>query len=109
MPQGAIPISEQKVEGSNNKLAMTAATVVKATPGRIDTVITTNSSTATTFTVSLYDAATTASTASTNLIATYTVAAAASGSTNTSIDFPFLTGLVIVPSSTAVSVAASFN
>lgn len=106
MPQGPIFNIEQPIQGTLSKLNISAATVVKAGPGRIATVLTNaNSTTATTF--SIYDAATTASTASSNLLFTSPSTTAVGVVTN--LDLPCMVGIVVVPSTTSLVVAAAYS
>lgn len=105
MPQGPLSLVEQPVQGTKNALNITAATVVKATPGRV--AVCNVSGTVTGNAFAIYDAATTGSTASSNLV--YQSITAPAIGTQITLDFPCLTGIVVVPSNSALAVAISYT
>lgn len=92
--------------GSMNKLNVTAATVIKAAPGRICKVSVITAATAGTF--GIYDAATTGSAATTNAVYPVSTASWPAAGTFIALDFPCLTGIVVNPGTGGV-VAVSFD
>lgn len=92
--------------GSANKLNVTAATVIKATPGRICKVSVITAATAGTF--GIYDASTTGAAAATNAVYPVSTSAWPAAGTVISLDFPCLTGIVVNPGTGGV-IAVSFD
>jgi hypothetical protein len=92
--------------GSMNKLNVTTATVIKATPGRICKVSVITAATAGTF--GIYDAATTGAAATTNAIYPVSTSAWPAAGTVIPLDFPCLAGIVVNPGTGGV-VAVSFD
>lgn len=103
MAQGPISILDQLVQGASNKLGISTATVIKASPGRIESMI--MMPTSTTATVAVYDAASTASTASTNLVFSQTSFASTTVPTIVNLNFPCANGIVVVASTASASVS----
>jgi hypothetical protein len=92
--------------GSNNKLNVSAATVIKATAGRVCTVNVLTAATAGTFGV--YDTNTTGSAAISNAVYPQFTSAWPAAGTVIKIDFPCLTGIVVNPGTGGV-VSVSFD
>lgn len=90
--------------GSMNKLNVTAATVIKAGPGRI-CKITVNTVTSASLVVS--DVATTGGVAAANLVLSVAAAQLTAGQV-INLDFPCLTGIVVNPGTAGV-VSVSFD
>lgn len=92
--------------GSMNKLNVTAATIIKATPGRVCTVNVLTAATAGTF--GIYDTTTTGSAAIANAVYPQSTASWPAAGTVIKVDFPCLAGIVVNPGTGGV-VSVSFD
>lgn len=129
MPQNALPISVAKNPNNNgapmlldaqgalqttqggtkSALNLTAATVIKATPGRLAKITVVGGGTASMGAFTLNDCATTGAASAANEIAT--IPSGAVAGTSITIDWPCLVGIVLsaVPSAGSPILAVSFT
>src|SRR5271157_1312379 len=111
MPQNPITVYDSSLSGTSSKLNMSAAAVVKATPGRLCKITIVNAGT-TGGAFTFNDCATTAAAAAGNIVWTqaYNAAAAVAGQV-ISLDWPCLVGLVLsaVPTGGTPLISVSYN
>jgi hypothetical protein len=106
MGQGPINTTQQPYQGTKVVPGITAATVVKASGGRVMSInvnVTNGTTTVPAFTI--YDSSTLAGTATANVV--YASAPEAPVGVQIDLDFPVTSGIVVVPTAPA-NVAVSY-